>query len=360
MILLKVAILVGEITGRGGMETVMSKVVRHYNARYKGELKLFVIGGSHDENWLKNMDENDYYVLNHANESKIKRYSRSIFVAPKELRKYNPDIFIAADEKSVLFAKMMSVLVRKKVKVISWIHFSLSSIKPLHRKFIKLADAHFAISDGVRNELIDLNITNRKRIYLIYNPIEISNQIIKQPNNYVHFIYIGRLIYNGQKRVNDLLSALSNVHGNWKLTIIGDGEDRPKLTDLAKKLEINEKISWLGWQKKPWDCIDDASVLLLTSEYEGFPMVLLEAMSKGIPCISTDCPVGPSDIIKEGQNGWLYPLGKLDELVSILNAIVDKKVALPNYKEIQKSVERFDVKFFIENLRSIFIQLVKS
>ncbi|MEE8670876.1 MAG: glycosyltransferase [Heyndrickxia coagulans] len=360
MILMKVAILVGEITGRGGMETVISKMVSNYNARYKGEMKLFLIGGSRDESWLKNINEDDYYILNHSDENKIKRYLKCVFIAPKELRKFNPDVLMAADEKSIMFAKMLSRFINKKIKVVSWIHFSISKIKPQYRKFMKQADAHFAISDGIKKELINLSIADQKNVYLVYNPIEISNQIIKRPEDNVHFVYVGRLIYGGQKRVNDLLTALSKIEGNWRLTVIGDGEDRDRLTTLAESLGINHKISWLGWQKDPWKCIDHATALLLTSQFEGFPMVLLEAMSKGIPCVSSNCPVGPSDIIIQNKNGWLYPMDDLNKLVEILQSIVDNKLDLPDYLEIQQTVERFDVKAFTENIRSVFLQLVKN
>jgi len=351
---MKVAIVLGPVTGRGGMETVISSVVNEYNNRLEGDMKVFLLGGSEDTTWLNKINSKSYHFISLSEDSKFNRYLKCLVDAPAVLKDYNPDIILAADEKSVLYSKAISKFLRKKPKVGSWIHFSLTSIKSIYRKIIKTADFHLAISEGIKNEFGEFNLSRSSKVHLIYNPIQTNNNFIERPTGHSHFIYVGRLIYDGQKRVNDLLESLSKVEGDWKLTVIGDGKDKLKLVDMARELKINHKISWLGWQESPWDNINEASALLLTSEYEGFPMVLLEAMSRGIPCISSDCPVGPSNIIQHDYNGWLYPIGELSKLSNILNQVVVDHNSLPSQLKVQKSIERFDTKLFIENLRNVF------
>ncbi|MBV6736455.1 glycosyltransferase [Priestia megaterium] len=350
---MKIAIMVSGVTGRGGMETVISSVVNEFNISTNEDIKIFVMGGSDDKRWLDKIEKRNYEIINSKSSNKIAKYLESAVSTSTKLKKYNPDIILAADEKAIFYSKIMSRLMRKRPKVGSWIHFSLTSIKPLYKKIIASADFHLAISSGIREQLIELGINSKSKVHLIYNPINIGSIMLERPEIETHFVYVGRLIYNGQKRVNDLLQALSQVKGEWKLTIIGDGKDKDQLIEQAEALKINDKIIWGGWKEEPWKYINKASVLVLTSEYEGFGMVLVEAMSRGIPCISSDCPVGPSDIIHDNENGWLYPIGDLVTLSNLLNEIVNGSRVLPSKIQVKESVEKFDTKIFINNLNKI-------
>nr|WP_290443627.1 glycosyltransferase [Sporolactobacillus kofuensis] len=334
------------------METVIANTVNYFNEHSRHNMKIFVLGGSVDEKWLHRVNAQDYFLLCSTNESKAKRYLKCMFVAPNKIKEYNPDIILGADEKSVLFAKLFNKILGLRVKIGSWIHFSLTSISPFYHKVLKSADFHLAISEGLKNEYIKNKIAEYSHIYLVYNPLEIDHNLIPRPKDKTQYIYVGRLIYNGQKRVNDLLNALKQVTGEWGLTIIGDGKDKEKLVELADQLDINQKITWLGWKNEPFECIAEATALLLTSEYEGFGMVLVEAMSRGIPCISSNCPVGPSDIIKDGENGWLYPVGQIESLTEILVKINDGSMNLPDAEIVRQSVDKYDIHQFKDRIEA--------
>lgn len=350
---MKIAILLGEVTGRGGMETVISDTVIGYNASVNNCMKVFVLGGSRDETWLERMGGRNYHLLCSAKESKVRRYLKCMVEAPSGIKAFEPDIILGADEKAVLYAKIISKFLNKKPEVGTWIHFSLTSISPFYKKILKSADFHLAISEGLKKEYIENGLADESSIHLVYNPLNMDHPLMNRPLHQTHFIYVGRLIYDGQKRVSDLLRAVSQVAGDWKLTVIGDGEDKNRLVQFAADLGIGPKVSWLGWQDRPFACIEDASLLVLTSEYEGFGMVLVEAMARGIPCVSSDCPVGPSDIIKENENGWLYPIGDNKALAGLLNDIVAGKRELPDPSEVRQSVEKYDIGQFIERMNRI-------
>jgi len=137
-------------------------------------------------------------------------------------------------------------------------------------------------------------------------------------------IAVGRLDY--QKGFERLLEAWLLVHKrfpDWKLKIIGDGEMRHHLEimialyKLDKVVELKKNISDMLSEYL------DASLLVLSSRYEGLPMVLLEAMSVGLPLVSYDCKCGPRDLITDGENGFLVSEGKIPELAEKIMRLIE-------------------------------------
>lgn len=103
---------------------------------------------------------------------------------------------------------------------------------------------------------------------------------------------------------------------------------------------------------------------MLASNYEGFGLVLAEALSRGITVVSSDCPSGPTDIVRNGENGWLFPSGDEEALVDILDGIINKSLKLPESEICSQSVERFSTeqvsnKFEEELLNIVQLKLEK-
>jgi len=122
-------------------------------------------------------------------------------------------------------------------------------------------------------------------------------------------INIGRLTADKQQdKLIDMWAREGKASG-WTLWIVGDGENKDRLQRKIEELDCKEVIKLLPARKDIQSIYKQASLFLLTSRCEGFGMVLLEAMSFGIPCISFDCPNGPRDIIKDGVNGALVKNG---------------------------------------------------
>ncbi|MGO4108864.1 glycosyltransferase [Paenibacillus sp. YAF4_2] len=345
---MRVIILSFGRSGQGGMETVFRSVVLGLN-RNEIETKLFLLGGSLEEKWLRDIN---HRIIGAASDTRIMRYIKYIVLLPIFIMKFKPDIIVGADSKAVFVGSLIKRLIRRKVKVASWMHLSLTKIKNLD--LLKSADFHLAINGENFKQLHDFNITNDKNVYLIHNPVEKPKYNIHTKSEVAHFIYIGRLTWNGQKRVNDLLTSLSSVVGDWKLTILGDGDDKPKLTKYASELGIGQNISWHGWREDPWNISEGVTALILTSEYEGFGMVLVEAMSHGIPCISSNCPTGPSDIIEHNQNGWLYDPRDVKQLTVLIQNIVNDSSILPSPLIIKNSIARFEIENIILKFSQVF------
>lgn len=127
-------------------------------------------------------------------------------------------------------------------------------------------------------------------------------------------IAVGRLM--GQKGFDILIKAWESVarsHPDWKLDIYGTGRDKEMLQNMIDKSGLADKVTLCGLSDDMPMIYASGSIFVLSSRYEGFGLVLLEAMTCGVPCVSFDCPEGPSGIITDGQDGILVPFRGLSD-----------------------------------------------
>lgn len=352
----KIMIAGCNIGGFGGMETVFnsfSQLLKGSDENYQITFMFFnELNNTVDDTWLGN---NTFLRLNSSIKNrKLKRISLA-FNFSLVINKIKPDYIIAYDSIGCYISRLALRFSFKNTPLFSWNHFSVKG--SYKEKYLLLADKHLSISNGISGQLEDLGV-KRSDIYTIFNPV--SPQEISIPSgDTTNFLYVGRVFFGGQKNLNELFRALSDVHGKWHLHIVGSGDEIEisQLKKLAEELKINNNIIWHGWQTAPWEYIKDkiryVSALVLTSTYEGLPMVLCEANSYGIYTISSDCPTGPVDIIKPGVNGNLYTMGDIRSLTSYLNDIITKKIN--NSHEITKSaITQFYNDSYINKLLTIF------
>jgi GalNAc-alpha-(1->4)-GalNAc-alpha-(1->3)-diNAcBac-PP-undecaprenol alpha-1,4-N-acetyl-D-galactosaminyltransferase len=120
-------------------------------------------------------------------------------------------------------------------------------------------------------------------------------------------VTVGRLV--SQKRFDLLLRAFSAISRkiNNNLIIVGDGPLRGELEALSESLGLSDRVIFTGLMRRPWAFLKDAEFFVMSSEFEGFPMTLLESMACGVPVISFDCRTGPREIIRDAIDGILVP-----------------------------------------------------
>jgi glycosyltransferase involved in cell wall biosynthesis len=137
-----------------------------------------------------------------------------------------------------------------------------------------------------------------------------------------------------QKGFNRLIRAFAQVvehHPDWQLRIAGSGPRLTALRRLVIELELYNHVLLLGRVPDLERQMRQASVFALSSRREGFPMVLLEAMSAGLPIVSFDCPTGPGEIVRTGHNGVLVPNGDVDALAAALREVIEDEEARRRY-----------------------------
>jgi UDP-D-galactose:(glucosyl)LPS alpha-1,6-D-galactosyltransferase len=87
-------------------------------------------------------------------------------------------------------------------------------------------------------------------------------------------------------------------------------------------------------------------------------MILLEALSRGLPCISSDCKSGPSEIIETGKNGWLYPVGDVDRLAALMQQVVDQPQNLPDTRVVRETARKFSAASVAERARQALLSVI--
>lgn len=183
----------------------------------------------------------------------------------------------------------------------------------------KRVDGFVFQSEGARDYFKE---SVKQRSVVIHNSVSIPEDKYLKPceNREKKIVNVGRL--HPQKNQKLLINAFYNIAAEfpeYTLEIYGDGKLREELQTQIDALGLTGRVLLKGTTKNILDCVYTASLFVLTSDYEGMPNALMEAMAIGVPCISTDCrPGGARTLICDNVNGWITPIGDVDMLSSCI------------------------------------------
>lgn len=196
-------------------------------------------------------------------------------------------------------------------------------------------------------------------VSVIPNPVQLST--VKSSLSAKRLLAIGRLVY--QKNFASLIRAFSIVakrFPEWSLDIFGEGNERGDLISLIESLHLSDSVHLAGNQSNIKEHLPDYSLFTLSSKSEGFGLVLIEAMSGGLPVISYACPCGPKDIIRDGIDGFLVPPGDETMLAErICQLIEDESLRRKMGAAAQERAKEFSLEKVIPMWTSLFEELVK-
>lgn len=348
----KILFIVEMLNGRGGMENVTCQLINMLNLEEHISAGLFIINyhsGSESDSWMKDIVWGSSTDV--MRNPKVTRLFHTLRLA-WFLKKNKPEHIIALNTVPCLIAHRAISLSGQKITLSSWMH-----LPPKYRyrpRYLTLANHHFAISEGIKQQLIELGAKDRS-IDVVFNPVKRSDSVIPRSEK-MKFLYVGRVHFEDQKQLKDLFDAVSQLDFDWSLDIVGDGPDSDHCKKYTVDKNISDKVFWHGWQDDSWDYVEknikSVTCLLLTSNNEGFPLVLLEAISRGVYCISSDCISGPSEIIKSGVNGQLYQTNNSDQLAEVLKNLNEKGIT-SSQDVIKDSVSNFYESSYIERFKKI-------
>jgi glycosyltransferase involved in cell wall biosynthesis len=229
------------------------------------------------------------------------------------------------------------------------------------------ADGIVAVSQGVAEDLIEAMAIPVEKISVIYNPVvterlfDLAQENLERADlialNQPIILGAGRL--TKQKDFTTLIRAFANVRAQLDshLIIIGEGEDRFQLEQLVRDLDLTENVSFPGYVDNPYSYMARASLFVLSSAWEGFGNVLVEAMAVGTPVVSTDCPSGPSEILEGGKYGNLVQVG--DE-VQLAKAMIETLKKPSNSDELKARAMTFSTLPIAQQFLSLFESLENS
>lgn len=189
-----------------------------------------------------------------------------------------------------------------------------SKVRQILRKLAYFKPKHFVFQTLDAQMYFSSKIQERSTI--VFNPL---TEGLPEPfcgQREKKIVSICRL--NQQKNIPLLIDAFNDfilLHPDYTLEIFGDGSIRDNIENYIRKLQLQDRVILRGFCKDVHQQILNASMFVLSSDYEGMPNALMEAMAIGIPCISTDCPCGgPRMLIRHGENGMLIPVAGKEEL----------------------------------------------
>ncbi|MGN0141597.1 MAG: glycosyltransferase [Roseburia sp.] len=257
-----------------------------------------------------------------------------------------PDIILAAAWPYMSYiSKKVVCSEGKEIPVVSWLHAPVNRYQEAGfggYDSLAYADAHMAISDSIY-KAISARVSSK--VFRVYNPVDFSRCAVEPiaiDDVGKKLFYIGRI--SPEKHIEVMLKALSLTSGEWRLYIIGDGEEDLLhfLQDEEKRLGLMNRVQWMGWQENPWIYAKQADAVVLASEYEGSPLTVTEAMACGKTVIAT--PVeGVKELIVPGKTGYLFDFGDSGMLAQILDMMsmdVLKPMMPEDCKEAVKSYEK--------------------
>lgn len=355
----KIIIYVESLKGAGGIERIVSQLVEEWKKIY--ELKIFTkdkgeIYFSSEFKDVKIISLNCKRIINMHN-----RFQRcwstfiNLFVSIKKIscliKKEKFDYIYVTTPLNALECICAGI---KPQKIIVSEHGSALGVNKIYR-IIKKYTYPKVKCVSVPNKM-DVDIYKEYGANAVYIPHLVKKiEYNKERYDKKVMLNVGRLTKDKQQELliecwNDALA-----YSDWELWIVGDGEEKNNLESKIKKLNLEGKIKLFSSTKNIDSFYKNATFFILSSKYEGFGLVLVEAMSYALPCISFDCPSGPRDVIEDGKNGFLIKKNKTD-MINTLKKITklteeDIKIMAQNS---QKTIEEWDNEYILNKWKKIF------
>ncbi len=352
----KILIIINNL-GIGGAERLVVDDINEMLTRGVS-LKLLTLKNEHEASFIRQckINKNDWTTIPFGNLYNI----HSWWTVIRFINSYKPDVVFTHLWYSNTIGRIASKL-SGVPKIMSFEHNVYDTLKSKKMFFVDCVLQLFshkiiAVSDSVKQSLIKHNI-KEKRIEVLLNGIDLSkyqNLNIKtldgEEKKDFTFVFIGRL--NHQKGVDILLKAFASVK-NSKLIIVGDGAEKEQLAGLSKELKIEERVKFLGVRKDIPKILSYSDCFVLPSRYEGFGIVVLEAMAAGKPIIVSNFAAA-SEMIKDGYNGIIFPIENIDALAKKMSVIaVEKKQGEYLMKNAQNDSKNFSIQKHTDFLLSL-------
>lgn len=348
----KLLYITNQICGPGGLERVLSIKASYFAEKLDYEVHILTLNQGNQELFYSFSSKLVYHDIkvNGNPFTYLKKYRNGIKTVINQI---NPNVILVCDDG--LKGLFLPLIIQKPCPMIYERHVSKnievkgdqqSAIQKwktgLKFKFMdfggKLYDQFVVLTHGNTMEW------NLKNVLVIPNPLSFypeENQISSLNTKKV--LAVGKQSY--QKGYDRLLQSWQLVQPkfpDWTLTIYGTIQTKEGLAQLSEELGITNSVAFHPPVKNIAEKYQEASLYVMSSRYEGFGMVLTEAMAYGVPCVSFDCPYGPSDIITDKKNGLLVPNGDTVQLAeALVTLMTNDKQRIEMGMKARQDVQRY-------------------
>ncbi len=330
--------------GGGGAEKHLLRVINHLDReRFRVSLALVKPGGEFERALAA--DVKTHFLTASGKGSTTVRMLRAVEPLRRVVKQEQPDLIFSVIDLANIVSLISTRGVAAQPKIILGVQTPPSiayrhSKHPVGRLILRLlprlypkADQIVALSNGVAADLVSLAPTMKSRMSVIYNA-GFEAEVLDRARESISpselpppplIVACGRL--KALKGFSYLIDALARVREQIPahLCIIGEGEERPVLEKKIKRMGLAGCVRLLGFQENPFKYMAAADLFVLSSLFEGFGNVIVEAMACGAPVIATDCPCGPGEIIQDGHDGLLVPPANSEALAQgIIRVLKDE------------------------------------
>ncbi|WP_318344731.1 glycosyltransferase family 4 protein [Flagellimonas baculiformis] len=362
---MKLLYITNQISGSGGLERVLSIKASHFADELGHEVHIVTLNDTHDSIFFKFSPKIQLHNISLRNSTIA--YMLGYFKGVKKIiSDIDPDIILVCDDgikgffvpffnngKTIVYERHVSKVVEQgegkgsfSKRISTKIKYKLMDIGA--KKF----DSFIVLTEGNRKEWKSPNVR------VIANPLPIFPEGVSALTE-KKVIAVGKHCY--QKGYDRLLMAwevVTKQHPDWTLEIFGLSHPKHNLDQWSKNLRIDHTVNLKSPAKDIYNHYLNSSFHVLSSRYEGFGMVIIEAMACGLPSISFDCPHGPSDIITDHHNGLLVENGNIEEMAnSICKLIEDENLRKRLGHNAKISVGRYKIREIGNVWNNLFLEL---
>jgi len=361
----KLIIFMPSIEG-GGVEKNLF-IVSNYLARHFNDVTLITASKSYNKKFQNIKILNPIINVEFFKGRKIKYFFCLITLFFYQIKNTKTLTFaFQANLYCIILCKILGrkVITRSNSSPAGWSKNPLKFF--IYKKLLSLADSIMVNSEDFKKEFFK---KFKIKTTCIYNPLNkkeiLSKSKIKVKNLFssnkkVKAINIGRFV--DQKNQITILKAINylkikNKIKNFELILMGRGIDEMKLKNYTKKNRLEKIVKFINFKSNPYPYLKQANLFILSSKFEGLPNVLLEAATLKKYIISTNCPTGPREILKNGLYGDLYKVGDYKKLSKIIERFKINSFYLKKINNNFKDLKRFD---YHKNLEKYLIFVKKN
>lgn len=257
------------------------------------------------------------------------------YLIQEKIKKLSPDVIISCA------CDKITRHLPETLNIYYWVHGNVTSFAKNntkgYEKFKRFYNGKklICVSHGIANDILHNVKATPKSCQVIYNPFDIekiqslANEPFSKPFD-KYFIHVGT--FEERKRHDRLLQAYQLSGVDTPLVLMGKGERRPHIEAMIEEMNLTSKVKIIDFQKNPYPYIKAAQALILTSDAEGLPTVLIEALICHTPVISVDCPSGPAEILKNELTDYLC---EANDIENLSNLIAKVELSPPNIQSRQ-------------------------
>lgn len=345
---LHIAFFSGDITRSGGTECVCTRIASALVQQSGYRVSIVSMFENHKQSFFPLDSAITRHTLYPHEVHGVWRWPFTVAQLLSFVRKEQVDILIDAD--GILDMYSLPVKLVTGVKIISWEHFNYMQHPDVpYRKVTRKFASHYA--DAIVTlthqdaEFYQRYAHPKCPVMTIRNPIALPAHPTAYDSNSRIIVSAGRLV--PQKGFDMLIEVAKLVlpqHPNWQWVILGEGFERSKLTALIQEAHLEQQLLLLGRIPNIDTWLSKASMFVLTSRFEGLPMVLLEAKAHKLPIVSFNCVTGPAEIVTDSVNGYLVDCFDMQTLAARIEKLMQDKQKRQQFSEhALQGIEQFDI-----------------